>query len=360
MDLRFSISRIADICGLSRSALYKKMQDLGISYINRYDNIDNNRLDNIMCDIKQNHPKCGEVMVIGHLRARGLNIQRKRVRDSIRRVDPGGADQRTSMRIHRRTYYVPCPNFLWHIDGNHKLIRWGLVVHTAIDGFSRFVMFCKCNDNNRAETVLSLFQNAIIQYGRPLKVRTDNGGENVSVWQDMVQFSPAGDMAALTGSPVHNQRVERFNRDLNTHCEHVIKRELYELEAQDILDPSNNTDLFCLHYVYLPRINKLLCEFVNAHNHHSISTEHSLSPRQLFLANQHLLSLHSVFPSCVNLTGTRNIPQNPTIVTVPKISNPLNSQQYQSLCQQINPLSSNLSRVDLFRQVVEYVGNTLL
>ena len=74
------------------------------------------------------------------------------------------------------------------------------------------------------------FQRAASQYGRPHKVR-------------------AREMAATTGSSVHNQRVERFNRDLNIHCADVVKFELYELEHQGLLDPSDESDLFCLNYV---------------------------------------------------------------------------------------------------------------
>ena len=46
----------------------------------------------------------------------------------------------------------------------------------------------------------------------------------------MVNQSPAGEMSVITGSSVHNQRVEQFNRDLNIHCADVIKSELYGLE----------------------------------------------------------------------------------------------------------------------------------
>ena len=34
----------------------------------------------------------------------------------------------------------------------------------------------------------------------------------------MINHSPAGEMAVITGSSVHNQKVERFNRDLNIRC----------------------------------------------------------------------------------------------------------------------------------------------
>lgn len=53
-------------------------------------------------------------------------------------------------------------------------------------------------------------------------------------------------------------------------------------ENAGILDPLNDTDLFCLHYVFKSILNKRLREFVDAHNHHPISTENNLAPIFLF------------------------------------------------------------------------------
>lgn len=64
-------------------------------------------------------------------------------------------------RIRRRSYCVAGPNSLWHLDGNHKMIKWRMVVHGAIDGFTRLTTFLKCSDNNRSSTVLESFINAI-------------------------------------------------------------------------------------------------------------------------------------------------------------------------------------------------------
>ena len=82
---------------------------------------------------------------MGHLRAiHSLRIQRQRVVDSINRVDKLGQGLRQSVgkKRQRRNYTVPRPNALWHIDGHHKLIAWGIVIHGVADGYTRKVRIC--------------------------------------------------------------------------------------------------------------------------------------------------------------------------------------------------------------------------
>ena len=130
-------------------------------------------------------------------------------------VDPEGIEERKRKPIRRRVYSNPFPNYVWHIDGNHKLVRWRLVIHHGIDGFIRLVVFARCSSNNRAETAHSFFLQALPKYGRPLKIRTDLGGENVDIWRDMVEARGEANKPVLVGKSVHNQRIERHNRALN-------------------------------------------------------------------------------------------------------------------------------------------------
>ncbi|XP_046902363.1 uncharacterized protein LOC124485088 isoform X3 [Hypomesus transpacificus] len=69
-------------------------------------------------------------MMQGYLRAEGITVQRRRVREMLTRVDPAAAAQRWSNVVARRSYHVPFPNSLWHIDGHMRLIR--VVVATSL------------------------------------------------------------------------------------------------------------------------------------------------------------------------------------------------------------------------------------
>ena len=70
------------------------------------------------------------------------------------------------------------------------------MLHHAIDGFSRLIVFGQFSDNNRAETVHQLCLRAVEKYSCPFRVRTDYGGENgettLGPWYLAVQFTIRG------------------------------------------------------------------------------------------------------------------------------------------------------------------------
>ena len=135
-------------------------------------------LDEVITDLLHNFPNAGEALLRGHLQSAAIHVQRSRLRLSIR-----GTQACPYPPIFRRTYNVPGPNHLWHVDGNHKMIKWRFVVHGGIDGFSRLITYLRCSTNNRADTVGALFVKATEQYGIPSRVRSDYGGENVQIWR---------------------------------------------------------------------------------------------------------------------------------------------------------------------------------
>ena len=96
------------------------------------------------------------------------------------------------------------------MDSNHKLVRWQLVIHGGIEGYSRVVVFLKCASNNQGETVLETFMEACESFRVPIRIRTDHGTENGVVERAMPEIKGAETNPVLTGQLVHNQRIERL------------------------------------------------------------------------------------------------------------------------------------------------------
>lgn len=133
-----SITKISQILAVSRSTLYRAMEG---SDLLGYTDISDQHLDEVVIRYKQIHPFDGERMLIGYLRSQDIHLPRQRIQECIHRVDPGGVRSRSVRLIQRRTCYAEGANYVWHMDGNHKLIRWKFVIHGAVDGYSRLVTF---------------------------------------------------------------------------------------------------------------------------------------------------------------------------------------------------------------------------
>ena len=115
---------MASIVGVSLSTIRRRMTEFGISISSQYAQLSDEDLDELVSTIKDEFPTCGNKQMLGHLQSRGYRIQQTRVRESLMRVDPAGSMMRRLKVLNRRQYCVPAPCSLWHIDSNHKLIRY--------------------------------------------------------------------------------------------------------------------------------------------------------------------------------------------------------------------------------------------
>ena len=99
------------------------MTDFNLSVSSAYSQINDHELDVLVADIKHAFPNCGYRLMHGHLLNQGYRVTQMRIRDSLHRVDPDGSVIRWASTIQHRKYIVSSPLSLWHLDGNHKLIR---------------------------------------------------------------------------------------------------------------------------------------------------------------------------------------------------------------------------------------------
>jgi hypothetical protein len=141
-------------------------------------------------------------------------------------------------------------------------------------------MFCRCSDNNRSDTVMESFLGATSNHGLPSRIRADKGGENVKVAEYMLRHPERGTGRGsfIASKSVHNQRIERFWRDLYDGVTWLYRKIFQSLEEAGVLNIGCDDDLYALHYVFLARINWHIEEFIQGWNAHSISTANNPSP----------------------------------------------------------------------------------
>ena len=114
LGLGFNWQGIASFFGISRRTVFRHRQRLGVGPL-EYTSLTNVELTSIVREISMSTPNAGERYVIGSLRARGIRIQRWRIRQILQEIDPVGRSLRRSQAIRRRVNSVQTPNELWYV-----------------------------------------------------------------------------------------------------------------------------------------------------------------------------------------------------------------------------------------------------
>ena len=151
---------------------------------------------------------------------------------------------------------------------------------------------------------------AVEKFGLPQRIRGDQGGENVHVAWFMFSNPSQGPGRGsfITGKSCHNQRIERFWRDLFHGCTFIFYYVFWYLEENGYLDISDETHPFCLHYVFLPRINRHLNLFQDGYDNNPLRTESNMTPVQLWVLGSNNL-LHNTIT--LNDLGQSNMNEGP-------------------------------------------------
>lgn len=374
VDYEITVPEMTRALGVSESTIKRRMREYNIAISDRRTAISDDDLDNIVRSIHRDFPNAGYRRVQSQLVLRNINVSQRRVRECMQRTDPEGVAMRWLSLTPRAVYCVSGPLALWHIDGNHKLIRWRIVVHGGVDGYTRLPVYLRAGTNNTAATVLGLFQQAVAEYGLPSRVRSDRGGENVEVSMYMLQHPQRGPGrgSMITGRSVHNQRIERLWRDVFEGVLYIYYHLFYHLEECCIIDPANQLHLYGLHYTYVPRINQHLDTWREGYIRHRIRTAGNRSPMQLYIlgllrmrGSDSLVAREMYEPRTdqeINGYGIDwdgPLPEEEpdcSVVTVPETPCPLEQDHYQELCALIDPLRhSNSYGIDILTEVISFL-----
>ncbi|XP_071964143.1 uncharacterized protein [Antedon mediterranea] len=122
VDNNFTVQDMSKMFSVSKRTIERRLQEYNMTTRN-YTDISSEFLDARIGMITMNFPRSGLKSIEAHLMKDGIRVRREALRDSVKRVDPVGRHLRSLRCIRRRVYSVPSPLALWHIDGNHKLIK---------------------------------------------------------------------------------------------------------------------------------------------------------------------------------------------------------------------------------------------
>ncbi len=204
---------------------------------------------NELVSMKVNH-RAGQDKLFGRIRSEGILWNYKRVRRVYLKM---GLKHRirTRKRVPARDkqpLVVPIGrNVSWSMDFMHDTLRnkRRFRVLNIIDDYNRQALAIEADFSFPGDAVIRSLERVIHEYGKPLKIRTDNGPEfTSSTYVDWCTSQGIELQYIQPGRPMQNGFIERFNRTFR----------------QDVLDAYLFEDLY--------DVRQITDEWIEDYNHH--------------------------------------------------------------------------------------------
>jgi putative transposase len=172
--------------------------------------------DKEILDEWKRHPGLGPSQIRNQLRRKGIKCAVNTVRNVM--TDDGYRPPKVKRDPHDQRYEAVRPNQLWHLDFVHRHInRTNTFTLILIDDHSRFVVGHGVDDAERADMVISTFEEAVKRHGRPECVMHDKGSAFWS-WKGISRFThlltELGIDQIVAEHKEWNGKVEVFNANL--------------------------------------------------------------------------------------------------------------------------------------------------
>jgi putative transposase len=133
------------------------------------------------------HPGLGPSQIKNQLRRRGVKVSVHTTRRVME--EAGYRPPKVKREPHDERYQAVRPNHCWHLDFVHRHInRASTFTLILIDDYSRFVVGHGVEEAERADLVLSTFEEAVRRHGRPEMVMHDKGSAFWS-WRGISRFT---------------------------------------------------------------------------------------------------------------------------------------------------------------------------
>ena len=119
------LTKLVQVLGIHRNMLHIYIKKHGIKHT--HSTSSNAELDQLIRQFKAKCPESGLHYTMGHLYAEGRRVQYHHILQSLWRIGHICQVLQDCQIKRWCKYYAKRPNALWHIDGHHKLICWGII-----------------------------------------------------------------------------------------------------------------------------------------------------------------------------------------------------------------------------------------
>lgn len=268
---------------IGESYMKRMLRNQGLK--RRPDNIDIYNVINAILDVTENSGQCLGYRTIWKrlITDCGLVIQRDKVMEFMRVIDPDGVERRKQRRLLRRQYAAPGPNFVWHIDGYDKLKPFGCAIHGAIDGFSRRILWLEVGPSNNSPKIVSRYFLETIQQlgGCPNICRCDLGTENKELEEIQVLLHTLNDQeyenCFIYGRSTSNQRIEAWWSILRRQAADWWITFFKDLRDANLFNDGDLLHVDCLRYCFMDLLQEELHRIVIQWNQHRIQVKKQCS-----------------------------------------------------------------------------------
>lgn len=239
-----SIRHQCNILGINRSSVYYK--PLGES-------AENLRIMRLIDEYHLNHPTYGVLQIQDYLHSLEYEVNHKRVRRLMRLMRINAIyPKRNLSKLGLARYIRPYrlrgleivhPNQVWQIDITYIPMAMGFMYLVAIiDVYSRFVVGWDVFNSLDAENPVTVFQQAVFQYGKPQIINSDQGSQfTCLLWTKNVEDSGITISMDGKGRAIDNIYIERLWR--------TVKQDyVYLYPATDGIELYHGLRDFFIHY----------------------------------------------------------------------------------------------------------------